>query len=129
MPEPFTTGTGLVLGVASGILTAGILVGLDSGTTISAFAGAVVFVLSAVDFAIPKRLLLFITSFALGLVASEFTSSVLALILSAVLQGQIQVDRPIGAAVAAAASVRVLMMFTAKSKQVSLLDRFKGGDQ
>lgn len=115
--------------MSSGVTAASLIAGLDPGTTISAFAGAVVFVLSAVDVPIPKRLLLFVTSFALGLVASEFTSSVLVFILSVLLPGPMQVDRPIDAAVAAAASVRVLMMFTAKSVTGSVFDRFKGGDK
>ena len=48
--------------------------GLDAGSVIAAFAGAVIFVLSAVDFPIWKRLLLFLVSVVVGVQVAGFTA-------------------------------------------------------
>lgn len=55
MLEP-TTSTGAATAAVTGVTLVGLLSGLDAGVVIGAFAGAVVFVLSATEFPIWKRL-------------------------------------------------------------------------
>lgn len=123
MTEPLT-GTGAATAAVTGVTLVGLVSGLDAGEAIAAAAGAVVFLISASDFPIWKRLLLFFVSMVVGYFASGFAAA----LLTAVLPSSITVEKPIGALVASASAVRVLMLFAAKpAGQSSLLDRFLGG--
>ena len=53
------------------------LIGHDPDTFIAAFAGSIIFVVSAVDFAIWARILLFAASMIVGLTCSDFCAQVL----------------------------------------------------
>lgn len=123
MTEPLT-GTGAATAAVTGVTLVGLVSGLDAGSVIAAFAGAVIFVLSAVDFPIWKRLLLFAASIVIGVVASGFAAE----LMTSLIPGKIVVDKSVGALLASAAAVRVLMLLAVKpSDQTSLLDRFRGG--
>lgn len=94
----------------------------DSNVMIGAFSGAVVFVFSAVEFSVWKRFFLFQVSFLVGVMASDFTAEV----ISNVLPQHLFVGKPIGAMVASASAVRVLMLFTARTKeQKSFIEQLK----
>lgn len=121
MTEPIT-GTGIATAAVTGVTLVSLFGPLDGPTVIGAFAGAAIFVASAVDFRIWWRLFLGALSFAAGLVCAPFTASLIA----AVLPQATEVDLPIGALVASAAVVRVLMGISGKDGP-SLLSRFRGG--
>lgn len=123
MPEPVSTS-----GMATPLLMSATFVGLwsgaDAGVVIGAFAGAVVFVLSAAEFPVWKRLLFFIVSFVMGILGAGFTAS----IIDAFLPDQVVVDKPIGALVAAASVISLLLFIISKAKNPPTLN-LKGGGQ
>jgi hypothetical protein len=129
MTEPLT-GTGAATAAVTGVTLVGLVSGLDAGSVIAAFAGAVIFVLSAIDFPIWKRLLLFLVSIVVGVLAAGFTALALTSLIS-IVSAKVEVDRSVGALIASAAAVRVLMLFTAKPSNDSSIfdriDRFRGG--
>ncbi|EOV0986254.1 putative holin, partial [Edwardsiella piscicida] len=96
--------------------------GADAGVVIAAFAGAVVFVLSAVEFPAWKRIAFGFVSFLMGVIAAGFTAS----IIDWFLPDQVVVDKPIGALVASACVIWVLMFIISKAKNPPPLN-FKGG--
>ncbi len=57
MSEPIS-GNGAATFTATGVTIAGVLSGVDDGVLIGAFAGAVIFVLSATEFALFKKVML-----------------------------------------------------------------------
>lgn len=130
MPEPVSS-TATSTALLSGVTLAGILTGFEPGILIAAFAGAVIFVLSADDFSLWEKALLFIVSIVVGLSAAHLTASIASSVLSTVLQDKIVVAPPVGALLASAAAVRVLMLFSAKTEGKSLIDRLfnRGGDK
>lgn len=112
----------------SGVTLASLISGIDSGILIAAFAGAVIFVLSADDFTLWQKAWLFVVSLVVGIYAARFTASIATSLLSTVLHEPIIAAPPIGALLASAAAVRVLMLFSAKpSDGSSILDRLRGG--
>jgi hypothetical protein len=119
--EP-VTGTGVATAAVTGVTLVSLFGLLDGPTLICAFAGAAIFVASASDFLIWWRLFLGALSFAVGLVAAPFTAS----LIEAVTPYNTAVDMPIGALVASAAVVRILMAISSKDGP-SLLSRFRGG--
>lgn len=122
MTEPLTTGTGVATAAVTGVTLVSIFGPLDGPTVIGAFAGAAVFIASASDFRVWWRLFLGGVSFAVGLIAAPFTSSM----VEAMTPGDVSVDLPIGALLASAAVVRLLMALCSKDGP-SLLSRFRGG--
>lgn len=130
MPEPVSS-TASSTALLSGVTIAGILSGFEPGILIAAFAGAVIFVLSADDFSLWEKALLFIVSIVFGISAAHLAASIASSILSTILQDKIIVASPIGALLASAAAVRVLMLFSAKTEGKSLIDRLlnRGGDR
>lgn len=129
MPEPISS-TATSTALLGGVTLAGILSGFEPGILIAAFAGAVIFVLSADDFSLWEKALLFIVSIVVGLSAAHLAATITASLLSTALQEKIEVAPPIGALLASAAAVRVLMLFSAKTEGKSLIDRLlkRGGD-
>lgn len=122
MLEP-TTGVGAATLAVTGVTLVGLLSGLDAGVVIGSFAGAVVFVLSASEFPIWKRLVFFGISFVLGVLTAGFAASM----ISTVTPDSVSVEKPIGALVASASVVRILMFIISKSSNPTL--NFKGGDK
>ncbi|EPN2807287.1 putative holin [Serratia marcescens] len=130
MAEPLTISTGVATGTVTGIAVVGMVPGADPGVMIGAFAGAVIFVLSAADFPLWKRAMLFVVSMLVGMYAAELSASIVASLLTTLLRESITVQKPVGAVLAAAAAVRILMMFSARpSSNGSIFDRFRGGGE
>ncbi|MGA5657828.1 putative holin [Rahnella contaminans] len=122
MGTSLSSGSGFTALIGSSIV--GVVSGLDSGCLLGAFSGAIAFVVSAADFYVWQRWLLFGVSFFTGIVSAEFTSS----LLTTLLPHGLVIDNAFGALISSASSVRILMMLTAKpSDQRSLFDRFRGG--
>lgn len=125
MSDPLT-GTGLATLAFTGVTLVGLASGINSGEAIAAAAGAVVFLITAVDIPLWKRVPLFIVSLVVGYSLAGFTAEALSILLFK----SIVVDRPVGAVIGAAGAVRVLMMFSAKpTSNASFFDRFRGGGQ
>ncbi|MGL3099480.1 putative holin [Enterobacter asburiae] len=122
MPEPVSSTASSTV-MLSGVTIAGILSGVEPGILIAAFAGAIIFVLSADDFSLWEKGLLFFVSIVVGLSAAHLAASITSSLLSTVLQDKIDVAPPIGALLAAAAAVRFLMLLSAKTEGKSLIDR------
>lgn len=123
MSEPIT-GSDFASALATGVTLISVFGPQNGPTVIGAFAGAAIFVASAGDFGLLWRLFLGSLSFAVGLVAAPFTTS----LLDSFLPAGTAIDLPIGALVASAAAVRILMGLCSKDG-LSLLSRFRGGRQ
>ncbi|WP_261114733.1 phage holin family protein [Serratia entomophila] len=122
MTEP--VGTGAATATLTGVTVAGLLSGVDSGVLIGAFAGAVIFVMSASEFSLLKKLALFVASLLVGILAAPFTAA----IITWATPGDIEAHAPVGALVASAIAVRLLM--SASQNPTGFFDRFRrgGGD-
>lgn len=120
--EPLTTGTGVATAAVTGVTLVSIFGPLDGPTVIGAFAGAAIFIASASDFRIWWRLFLGGLSFAVGLIAAPFAAG----LIEAITPHSTAVDLPIGAMVASAAVVRILMALSSKDGP-SIFSRFRGG--
>lgn len=98
----------------------------DPDIIIGAFAGSVVFVASAVDFMFWTRLMLFTASIFIGVTTSSFTAQVLSLVINKILSADLQVPPALGAAISAAAAVRLLMYLSLRPKKMfSIFDKIK----
>lgn len=128
MSEPISTGA--IATAVTGVTFIGLFSGLDPSVVIGAFAGAAVFVLSATDFPILKKIWIFALSFISGLVSAGFFADLLESLLSFLPGKHIEVDDTIGALVAGAVVIRLLMLLIAKSSDPDALDILKkrGGD-
>ncbi|MEG2433746.1 MAG: putative holin, partial [Acinetobacter sp.] len=105
-----TASTGVA--AVTGVTLVGLLSGLDTGVVIGAFAGAVVFVLSATEFRIWKRVVFFVVAFVLGILTAGFSTAM----LSTVIPASVMVEKPIGALVSSATIVWILIAVIAKAK-------------
>jgi len=103
----------------------------DPDTFIAAFAGSIIFVVSAIDFAVWARVLLFAASMMIGLICSEFCAQVLSQLSSKLLGLGLDVPPVVGAVVSAAAAVRLLMYLTTRPKKTgSIFDHnFRKGEK
>ncbi|GJL40150.1 phage holin family protein [Enterobacter cloacae complex sp. ECC445] len=110
------------------LLIAGIL-GLshhESGIIIGAFAGSLIFAVSASNKAIWARVILFTASMLTGITSAEFAASLLSSVLSKLLQHSVITPAPVGATLAAAASVRLLKYLSIyPARTLTALNRFK----
>ncbi|EMW1017629.1 hypothetical protein AAEK50_004562 [Serratia marcescens] len=122
MTEP--VGTGAATATLTGVTVAGLLSGVDSGVLIGAFAGAVIFVMSASEFSLLRKLALFVASWLVGILAAPFTAAIITWATPA----DIEAHAPVGALVASAIAVRLLM--SASQNPTGFFDRFRrgGGD-
>ena len=105
-----TASTGVA--AVTGVTLVGLLSGLDTGVVIGAFAGAVVFVLSATEFRIWKRVVFFVVAFVLGILTAGFSTAM----LSTVIPASVMVEKPIGALVSSATIVWILIAVISKAK-------------
>lgn len=105
-----TASTGVA--AVTGVTLVGLLSGLDTGVVIGAFVGAVVFVLSATEFRIWKRVVFFVVAFVLGILTAGFSTAM----LSTVIPASVMVEKPIGALVSSATIVWILIAVIAKAK-------------
>lgn len=121
MSEPIT-GTGIATAAVTGVTLVSIFGPLDGPTVIGAFAGAAIFVMSAGDFSLLRRLFLGAVSLIAGLEATPFTVHLVEKVF------RVPVDNPVGSLIASAAVVRTLMLLSSKDGP-SFLSRFRGGGQ
>lgn len=120
MAEPVGT-TGAATTALTSVTVVGLLSGVDSGVLIGAFAGAVIFVMSASEFSWLKKMALFVASLLVGILAAPFAA---AIITWATPVG-IEAHEPVGALVASAIAVRLLM--SASQNPTGFFDRFRRG--
>lgn len=103
MTEPLTATTLTGTAAATGLLAW--WYGLDAGVVIGAFAGAVFFVLSSRDYSFMQKTGLFGVSFAGGVLSAGFAAK----LMTAIVPGTTEAPEPLGALVAAALAVRLLV--------------------
>lgn len=121
MSEPVSSAA-MATTIVTGATIAGLLSGPEAAdVVIGAFIGSVIFVISAKDYPFITRAVLFLVSFAIGVVSSEFFADA----LSSTLSGELAVTKLIGAIVSSAISVRLLMALTKRVADPDLLK--KGG--
>lgn len=119
MSDPLT-GTGAATVTVTGVSVLGIMSGLDAGVVIGAFSGAVVFVLVAADMPLWMKLMMFVVSFLLGIISAEFVAG----LMNSALPAEVRAGAPVGAMVAGAMVVRVLMGLSSDAGNVfSLLSK------
>lgn len=94
----------------TGVTFASMLSGTDAGVFVGAFAGAVVYVLSAAELSRFAQIGYFIASFLIGVLAADMTTGFITLAIGKYLPDGITVGKSIGATVAAALGVYVLLM-------------------
>jgi hypothetical protein len=113
------------LSAGSGALAGGPLMGVfphfPAGIVLGAFAGAVVFVVSAHDLSFAQKTLLFGASLAAGVLAAPFTATV----ISALTPTLIVAPPEVGALVASSMAVRLLLALSVHSN--GLLRKWSGG--
>jgi hypothetical protein len=122
MAEPVSTSyaTGSVVAVGS----LSLLPGVEAAVILGAFAGAVVFVLSATDLTNAKK----VGFFAISFIAGILSASIAAALMSSLLPERIEVSEGLGALVAAAVAVRLLLWLIKLAENPSaVFERFKGG--
>lgn len=121
MSEPISTGTATA--AVTGVTFIGLLSGIDAGAVIGAFAGSVLFVVSSPDFKLWTKAALFIVSMIVGILSADFVAS----IISSITPDSVTAARPLGAIVASAIAVRLLMWINNQAgNPTGLIDRFRG---
>lgn len=111
MGEPITlSATGVATLGITGVTFASLLQGTDAGVFIGAFAGAVVYVLSSTELTRPAQVGYFIASFIIGVLGADMTTGIIASVIGSYLPPGIVVTKYIGATVAAAMGVYILLM-------------------
>ncbi|MGR7527397.1 putative holin [Klebsiella aerogenes] len=112
-----------------GVSLAGLMPQIDSGVLVAATFGALIFVLTNKEYSLLTRWLLLLPSIAAGVTAAPFTSS----LITAITPDSVEAKMPIGALVASAVVVKVLMTFANDPGAVfralfsSVSNLFKGG--
>jgi glucan phosphoethanolaminetransferase (alkaline phosphatase superfamily) len=114
MHEP-VSGTALTSGLGATTLLS-YWAGVPSGVIIGSFAGAVVYVLTNSDIPLFKRLSFFLISFVVGIIGAGYASKIIGAITSALTQSTIDVDHSVGALVASAVAIKLLLSLIAKAK-------------
>ena len=102
MPDPISSSTAST--AVAGVTLISLMAGLNAGVVLGAFAGAVVFVVTAADIGTFRKILLFAASMIAGVLADELTAALLALPLP---DGTI-VAPGVGSLVASAVTVKLL---------------------
>lgn len=120
MTEPVSGTTSAAMAVG-GVTIVGLLSRIDPGVLIGAFAGSLIFVLSASEYSRLGRVVLFFASLLAGIVAAPFVASV----ITVMTPSGIRAEGPIGALVSSAIAVRLLMALSSNPK--SIAGRFWSG--
>lgn len=116
MSEPVSS-TGATV-VVTGAAITGLLSGPDAADiVVGAFIGSVIFVISARDFSLVIRSILFFTSFVVGLVSCDFFVA----LINSFLPGNVAATKLIGAIVSSAVSVRLLMALAKRAAEPTIL--------
>lgn len=126
MSEPLSAGSAATVAL-TGVTFASLLSGTDAGVFIGAFAGAVVYVLSSTELTRFAQVGYFIASFLIGILAADMTTGIIASFVGKYLPAGIYVSKYIGATVAAALGVYVLLLLK-KINVLAVMKRvFSGG--
>lgn len=121
MTEPVTTNATVA---TAGVALISLFPGVDAAVVMGAFAGAGVFVLASDDLAPFKRLAFFLISFVAGCLSARLSAD----LLGWGLPERIAVNPAVGALVAAAVVIKLLLWLIRRAETPDkLLDTFKGG--
>ena len=88
---------------------------IPAGVFIGAFAGSVVYVLTNSDIPTFKRLCFFLISFIVGILGSEYAANIMTTLTATWLPTGSVVDRSIGAIVASAVAIKIILALIAKT--------------
>ncbi|WP_337881775.1 putative holin [Chromobacterium haemolyticum] len=121
MAEPASTTAATV--AITGVSLLALFPGLDAGTVLGAFAGAAVFVMSSNELGTLKKLAFLALAFVAGLIAAPMASTLLATMLPE----RVQVSAGVGALLASALVIKVLIRLINKTDTADLLSGLKGG--
>ncbi len=129
MADPLISSTGKAGLTVLGISIAGLTPQIDAGVLVAATFGALIFVFTNKEYSLLVRWLLLIPSIVAGITAAPLTAS----LITAVTPDEVNARLPIGALVASAVVVKVLMAFASDPGAVfrtlftSVTSLFKGG--
>lgn len=124
MHEP-VSGTAITSGLGATTLLS-YWAGIPSGVIIGSFAGAVVYVLTNSDVPLFKRLSFFLISFVVGIIGAGYAAKVIEGFTRILTQTEVTVDHSVGALIAAALAIKLLLSLIAKAK---IPDLPTGGNQ
>ena len=124
MAEPISTSSATV--AAIGVAALSLFPGIDANVVMGAFAGSLLFVMTAADPSIPRRFAFFVISF----VAGCLTADMFAAFLDSVLPARIEVHAGIGALIASALVVKLLLWLIAQADSPDrLINVFRGKEK
>lgn len=122
MAEPTSTTTATF--ALTGASLFALFPGVDAGVVLGAFAGAAVFVLSSNDISNPRKIAYLCLAFFAGLLAAPMAASLLA----TVLPDKVQVPSSVGALLAAAIVIKLLIWLIDRAGDPgALLANLRGG--
>ncbi|ASW27655.1 holin [Klebsiella phage YMC16/01/N133_KPN_BP] len=123
MTDPVTTGTTLTA-AAAGVGAIGWWAGLDPGTVVGAFTGAVFFVTYAKELTTRARFGYGFVSFVFGIVCAQWFAELLSWVVSAFVPGDhSKAPVPVGAVVAATLAIRILTAISTKEFSNAVISR------
>ncbi|CNL62641.1 putative holin [Yersinia aldovae] len=128
MTEPVSSATATT--VVAGAAIVGLLSGPDAADiVVGAFIGSVIFVISAKDFTLLIRTVLFLASFVVGILTCDFFASIISSVIGnfPLIGSNITATKLIGAIVSSAVSVRLLMALTKRAAEPPNIDS-QGGN-
>ncbi|WP_043615170.1 putative holin [Chromobacterium violaceum] len=120
MAEPASTSATYATVAGASVLA--MFPGLDAGAVLGAFAGAAVFVMSSNELGTGKKLVFLALAFVAGLLAAPIASALLA----TVLPERVQVSAGVGALLASATVIKVLIRLINKADSADLFPWTKG---
>lgn len=102
MPEPISSSTAST--AVTGLAIMSLIPGMDAASVLGAFAGSLVFIVSAEELTSAKKVMLFVASFICGLLLAEPAGSW----LTAATPATVEVSQGVGALLSAAMAVKLL---------------------
>ncbi|TCP13763.1 putative phage holin [Crenobacter luteus] len=122
MAEPASTSAASAALAGASLLA--LFPGLDAGAVLGAFAGAAVFVMSSNELSNPKKFGFLCLAIVAGLIAAPMAAALLA----TVLPDRVQVSAGVGALIASALVIKILIWLINKADNpADLLSGLKGG--
>ncbi|MEO3714003.1 putative holin [Roseateles flavus] len=103
MAEPVSSSTATA--TLAGVALLSVLPGVDAARVLGAFAGAVVFVLASQDLGLLRKAAFFLVAFIGGLLGAELAAG----LVSSILPSRLEVSSGVGALLAAALVVKLLL--------------------
>ena len=114
MSEPVSSTAVATYGLGLTVLM-GTVSEIPAGVFTGAFAGSVVYVLTNSDIPTFKRLCFFLISFIVGILGSEYAANLMTALTAAWMPTNTVVDRSIGAIVASAVAIKIILALIAKT--------------